>query len=162
MDGRQIKNIKAHVVNVWQAADHVVEGAMPVRAIRRGTREQLVPGGELRLWSLDLERQRRLVPMCRKARSSAPRMTSSRSRDRRMSALDSTDVSVQPIERRGDDLAATRCARACARSEKLAAFGDVDIDVGAGLAFEIEVPAKRAVSVPPRLDGESITPDAVR
>jgi hypothetical protein len=63
VNGRQIKNIEAHVVNGRQAADHVVEVAMPVQAIRRGTREQLVPGGELRLWALNLEGQRRLVPM---------------------------------------------------------------------------------------------------
>ncbi len=44
------------------------------------------------------------------------------------------------------------CAPCLCALQKLAAFGDFDIDVGAGLAFEIEVPAKRAVPVPPRLD----------
>ena len=63
VDGREIKNIEAHVANGRQAADHVVEGAVTVRAIRRRAREQLVPGGELRLRSLDLEHQRRLVPV---------------------------------------------------------------------------------------------------
>jgi hypothetical protein len=52
------------------------------------------------------------------------------------------------------------CARVCA-FEKLAALADFEGYVGASSAFEIEIAAERAVFVPPGLDSEPVTPDAV-
>ena len=61
VDGCEIKNIEAHVANCGKAADDVGESAVTLGRFGRGAREQLIPGGELRLRPLDLEHQGRLA-----------------------------------------------------------------------------------------------------
>ena len=48
VDRREVEHVEAEVLHVRQAADDVVEGAVPVRVARLRAREQLVPGGEAR------------------------------------------------------------------------------------------------------------------
>ena len=47
VDRREVEHVEAHALDVGQAPDHVVEGAVPVRIAALRAREQLVPGGEL-------------------------------------------------------------------------------------------------------------------
>src|SRR6185436_6977795 len=47
MDGREVEDVEAHLRDLWQALDHVAEGAVRAVAAHRA-REELVPAREPR------------------------------------------------------------------------------------------------------------------
>ncbi|KFB74259.1 MAG: hypothetical protein AW09_000466 [Candidatus Accumulibacter phosphatis] len=58
VDRRQIDDVETHRLDVVQATDAVLQGAMPVRHVALRTREELIPGGKTGDWPIDHDRQR--------------------------------------------------------------------------------------------------------
>ena len=63
VDRREIEHVEAHVADIGQPADHVVEGAVPRRIAALRAREHLVPGGEAGARPIDEHLE--LVPVAR-------------------------------------------------------------------------------------------------
>ena len=80
MDRREIKNVEAHLPDLGQAADHVVERAVAVRVAGLRARKQLVPACELGLRPLDVERTAAHAARGTRARRTRRRLSRSQAR----------------------------------------------------------------------------------
>ncbi len=151
MDGREIKNVEAHVAYAGQALDHIGEGAVARRIVGLGARKKLVPAREARLAPIDVERDRLVLH----GEGPRPGIGDDLDRRRRDQSLDAR-LHVAFLED-GQSVGQRRSRAGLARDrllEREPHFSELDGDVDAGLALQADAAAERGVVVEPGLDGE--------
>ena len=159
MDRREIKNVEAHLPDVGQAADHIVERAVAIDVAGLRARKQLVPACERGLRPLDVERDRRMLH-AKRALGGRRDGFRRRRRGQHMQA----GFGIAALQR-ADRLAQRRgVAGHGFRVDGFEIFPRLDQlerDVDAGFVLDLDLVTERRVIVAPGLDGEEMAADAL-
>ncbi len=153
VDRGEVEHVEPHALDVGQAADHVVEGAVAGGIAARRAREHLVPGGEL--GGRPVDRDLELVAVARGvgAHARAPHQ-----RAHVLAEHDLEQAALVLLERR--KLAEQRLQRLLVRAlgllmrllDQLAALDQLERDVEAGVVLLLHLVAPAREQVAPSLD----------
>ena len=165
MDGREIEHVEAHVADIGQPADDVVEGAVTAGIVGGGARKQFVPGAEAGGAALDQHGQLAGVERQVGAHAGARHQRCSLGRHQHVQTAGIVRRRIAPAEKRAERGPVVRrrplVLPGLRRLDQLPALGQFQRQRQAGGVFLGDFAPPRGEEIAPRNQREAIAADRV-